>query len=460
MKAARIAIGALLCAATLPTLLFVHSLHQVVRLLVSPPDASGLSSGALAIYSLYSAFSLVASTLLLASLRLRPTLRVNLALALAFGAAALVGADVLLSPWVRSPRLRLELIQDLKRRGIRAVPPVSAYLFVRQSTLNPELPESIEVDGAALLPLGGLSRRTTVDCDEGGGWLVYESDEHGFQNPPGLWNAGGDIVAVGDSFTKGECVAPDENAVARIRSQYSATLNLGQPGNGPLTMLATLREYLPHLRPKIVLWCYFSGNDLGDLRYESQHAILSRYLDRRFRQDLFGKQTAIDRALEASLDRALASAWRRRIGLGHIATDALLLRNLRSRAATALLMIEPQLRDLGVDEEGYALFERVLREAQSEAAERGSKLYFVYLPAWAELHGESRSRDIAATRRQRVVAVVRGLEIPLIDVFSEFASAGRRELFVCPACHYSAEGYDRVARGILAALANEERLRP
>lgn len=387
-------------------------------------------------------------------------LRVNLALATLSAAVALVSADLLLSPWTHPRNQRLYVIEELGRRGIRAVPPVSPYLFVAEQRLERGLPRSIDVDGAPLLPLGGISRRTTVDCKEAGEWLIYDSDEHGFQNPAGLWDGSAvDVVAVGDSFTKGECVAPDANMVARIRGRYPSTLNLAQPGNGPLAMLATLREYLPHLRPRVVLWCYFAGNDLGDLRFEREHAILSRYLEGGFRQGLLEKQSAIDQALEASVETAFAGAWRRRMGPGRIAADALLLRNLRARAAAWLLGVEPQLRDFATSEESYALFEAILRQARVEAVEAGGRLHFVYLPAWVELFGDGRSRELAARRRERVVAIVHELELPFIDVLDEFASVGRRELFICPACHYSAEGYDRAARRVLAALESEDRRR-
>jgi hypothetical protein len=49
-----------------------------------------------------------------------------------------------------------------------------------------------------------MAEKLTVVYNEGGEFLTYTSDRHGFNNPPSVWNAPIDIVvAVGDSFTQG-----------------------------------------------------------------------------------------------------------------------------------------------------------------------------------------------------------------------------------------------------------------
>ena len=100
--------------------------------------------------------------------------------------------------------------------------------------------------------------------------------------------------------------------VERVRQHYPATLNLGTPGGGPLIMLAQLREYLPALRPRIVLWCHFSGNDLLDLRLESEHPLLRRYLAGGFTQGLAGRQDELDRAMSDYAQNTLLTALLRR----------------------------------------------------------------------------------------------------------------------------------------------------
>src|SRR5262245_26182995 len=87
------------------------------------------------------------------------------------------------------------------------------------------------------------------------------------------------------AFASGRIETSCPSFVSGIR-----TLNLGIQGDGPLTMLATLREFGPILKPGIVLWCFFEGNDLGDLIVERQSPLLRRYLTFGFTQRLFERQ--------------------------------------------------------------------------------------------------------------------------------------------------------------------------
>ena len=136
----------------------------------------------------------------------------------------------------------------MRRQGREPSPGVEPVRFVWAHA--PGAPTSVTIDGAAVLPLGGLSRRTTLDCKEGGDWLVFQTDEHGFHNPPGAWSAPSlELAFLGDSFVHGSCVPSEQNMVERVRARHPATLNLGTAGGGPLIMLAQLREYLPALRP-------------------------------------------------------------------------------------------------------------------------------------------------------------------------------------------------------------------
>lgn len=139
----------------------------------------------------------------------------------------------------------------------------------------------LTLDGTEVFPHGGMSNKVTAYCNESGTHEWYESDEHGFHNPKGVWSAAQiDVVAVGDSYTQGHCVASDTNFVALIRQRYPRTLNLGINGQGPLMTLATLRDYGLSLKPKIVLWFFYEGNDMTDLAEEKSpaHALSSERL--------------------------------------------------------------------------------------------------------------------------------------------------------------------------------------
>ena len=120
-------------------------------------------------------------------------------------------------------------------------------------------------------------------CNQSGRYVSYESDEHGFRNPRGIWNsAGADMAAVGASLAQGYCVPDGKTFVDLLRDDYPVTLNLGMSGQSALLKLAAIKEYLPPHAPKHVLWIFSEGIDLPDLSIESRHPLLLRYLEPAF----------------------------------------------------------------------------------------------------------------------------------------------------------------------------------
>lgn len=395
---------------------------------------------------------------LLLALRARPGLRANLALATVSGLVAVYATEVVLGlgePAWRARREKLRRIESLRAAGIDAYPGVDPVHFVRVGSAEAAA-RWVVVGGVPTMPLSGISRRRTVDCREAGEWLEYDSDEQGFHNPPGLWARPGlDLAFVGDSFVHGSCVPSDMNLVAWARRRVPAALNLGTAGSGPLAMLGAVREYLPFVRPRTVVWCYFGGNDLLDLRGERRHPILRRYLEPGFTQDLFHRRAALDAGLreftEAVSMPLLARGARPRLRLRQVAT----LAALRSRLGLAFA--DPS--GLAPTEEEYALFASILDEARRTAAGWGGRLVVAYLPGWPEPprqlgEAEYARQKAAAGRRAR--AIVTGLGIPLVDVEARFAAdPDPLALYACPGCHYSPRGYELAARAILDALAEE-----
>lgn len=396
----------------------------------------------------------VAEVVLLGALRLRAARRASVALAALSSLVALYGLELGLTLAAPAPsakvREKLDRLAEMRRDGGNASPGVEPVRFVWAH--EPGSPSWLVIDGEPTLPLGGISRRTTLDCKETGDWLVYETDEHGFHNPRGLWRAPVDLAFLGDSFVHGSCVPSEANMVARVRQRRPATLNLGTPGSGPLLMLAQLREYLPSVAPRTVLWCHFSGNDLLDLRREAQHPLLARYLEEGFRQALRDRQAAIDRGLEDYAERTMLTALERRSREQLQVRPLLLLRELR--AAAGLLLAAPY--RLSPTPAEYALFERVLREARRSVEDWDGRLVFVYLPASTEPPRQLGEAEYHRVRRevgQRTRDLVRALGIPLIDVEEAFEAQGDpRPLYACRGCHYSARGYELAARLVLAEV--------
>lgn len=431
----------------------------------------------------------------LAALRLSVSTKINLALLLlsttmgVYGAEALVGHVLFsssrfsMSDWLNFPsdrdsraavsrikeeqsshasfdtRTRLQVVQDLRSRGVRAFPDVfSAVLF--QSAAKGVIRSIFTSNEEEFLPLASLSNVTTVFCNESGEYIIYESDEHGFHNPHGIWQTRPiQIVALGDSFTHGACVPTDENFVAGIRSRFPATVNLGVNGDGPLAMLGTLREYAASLRPKIVLWFYFEGNDFRDLDGREKYSpLLRRYLEPSFSQRLIDRQAEVDRALMNYLNEVMQSQES-----SFSIEEFLKLQRLRKSVKSVFdrpvgrnglpgELIE-FLQDNGAPAApaDVELFRVILQEARTTVSTWGGRLYFVYLPAWQRY----RIPDLASQDREVVLRIVGGLDIPIVDLHGSFAEHPD-PLSLFPSrrhAHYNVEGHRLVAQEVLKRLA-------
>jgi hypothetical protein len=352
-------------------------------------------------------------------------------------------------------RTKRDVVVALRARGIPAVPTVHPFYFYQKAT-------ALRLGGKDLIPLGGVSRRTTVFCVETCDYFIFDSDEHGFNNPTGLYVPGKvDAVALGDSFTMGACIASNRNLVSRVREKYPRTINLGSGGNGPLCMLATLAEYAEPLRPKTVLWCYAEDNDLDDLAVEKQSLLRRYFEDRTFSAGLLALQPEIDRELGQIIDKEIARLPVPEVHMPDLEGDFhgsefaptspaitvsgfLLLGNVRDGLAGLVRGQEP------AGGEELDLFEAILRQAKERTERFGGRLCFVYLPG----HGHYSRPRYHGPRYARVKEIVTGLGIPLIDVCRAFEKHGDpRGLFPFRAGgHYTEAGYAVAAEAVLEGL--------
>ena len=405
----------------------------------------------------------VACASCLGALSLPYPLRQNIALALVSAAVGLYGIELALNALGYlehtarleaanqlglkvDTRTKLEVLDDLRKKGLDAYPAIR----------NPRsLWGAVRVNGKEIVPLGGISGVTTVLCKESGYWATYLADEHGFNNPAGLWSLPAwDIAAVGDSFAHGNCVNPADTITGIMRLKYPKTANLGIGANGPLIELATIKEYLPAKRPRAVLWLYYEGNDLHDLVKERRSEILMRYLTGNFSQSLAGQQSEIDRALRAFVDRAVEQerglTWRYSRPM-KIAT----LSAIRVSLGLASGQVDT---DVDID---LGLFEEVLVEAKRFVNSWGGEVVFVYLPGVARFSGQPLNKY--ARQRDAVLRTVSSHNIPVVDVQALFESQDDPlGLFTSRArfrsyysdWHYSEKGYRLVAEAVMKRLEN------
>ena len=352
-------------------------------------------------------------------------------------------------------RSRLDVVLDMRAHGVKAYPDVFPMVLFKPSS-RMEIQSVLVSQGEEFLPVAGMAMTTTVFCNESGEYIVYESDEHGFHNPRGIWaRKPVELLALGDSYTHGVCVPSEKGFVAVVRARRPNTVNLGVNSHGPLTSLATLKEYGPILRPTLVLWFYYEGNDLRDLDgWEKNSPLLMKYVSSSFSQHLFERQPEIDRVLKEYLDAAMAKAtapvaFESIVKLQHLrqavqsfyerrpveqGLPAELLEHLRHRAAPAAT-------------EDLHLFERILAEAQATAGTWNGRLVFVYLPTWERY----RIPELASKDRDRVLGIARRLNLHVVDMHPVFA-AHPDPLSLFPFrryAHYNEAGHRLVGEEVL-----------
>ena len=361
-------------------------------------------------------------------------------------------------------RSRLQVIHDMRARGIQAYPDVFPEVLFEPAS-STTIKSIFVRNKEEFLPVAGMSMTTTVFCNESGEYVVYESDEHGFHNPRGIWaKRSADIIALGDSYTHGVCVPTDKGFVATIRSQRSRTINLGVNGHGPLTSLATLKEYGPTLKPKLVLWFYYEGNDLRDLDgWEKNSPLLQRYVSSSFTQHLFERQSEIDQALKAYIDEEMAKvaapvSVEKILKLQHLRQALQVFHERRPTEQGLPAELLEHLRRSGEPAalEDLQLFERILTEARDTSGSWGGRVVFVYLPTWERY----RIPELASKDREHVLGVARRLNLHVVDMHTLF-SAHPDPLSLFPFrryAHYNELGHKLVGDEVVRQIEKLESL--
>jgi len=350
-------------------------------------------------------------------------------------------------------RHTMQILTEVSRqraRGIEAVPPYG-YAAGRGVTLQ---------DGSAIFPLTGPAERRVVLCQEGARPPgTYQSDQFGLNNPAEAWRVDTEIMFVGDSFTLGECVDNVNHFVHAVRQHYPGTINLGFPGNGPLTELAGLREYGGPRRPRTVFWMYDEANDVltysppSDLEVETTHPVISKYLNEPgFTQSLYARQPLINAAVNTA-----AESWAAPPTTRTLRQVLLLPRTLETLtnayiglrvSLPVVLVAEAPLPDARVKQ-----FATIMRMAAEEVERWGGRLVFVNLPAHLSA---CLGRDHPS--RQAILDVPRQLGLDMIDMEGPLFDLGRAKgahvLAAVPPCsgHYSEAAYAVVARVLLDYL--------
>jgi hypothetical protein len=343
----------------------------------------------------------------------------------------------------KDKRTKAKLIRDSRDQGIHMAPDIPPHTFIKSNGLSYNLDR--------VFPLAGIANRPTAYCNVYGERLVYQSDQYGFRNPNSIYlEEKIDVLIVGDSFSAGHCEKNDIGTL--LRKKRLNTLNIAYGGNGPLIELAALREYGVGTKADVLLWIYFEGNDLKNLRQESDSSLLMNYLDPNFSQSLRSKQAAIDQILNQHADKQLNIQLKKESSKFDIKNLIQLkglrfnIRRLKLRATRTFYPIE------GFD--AYLpLMSRVLDRAKKDVNAWGGEIVFVYLPQ-RERYGGPVNELRLYTYKSQILDIVGKLDIAVIN-FGDIldTSVDPRSYFPYGIKgHYNQKGYDRLAEQIDARL--------
>ena len=92
---------------------------------------------------------------------------------------------------------------------------------------------------------------------------TFSTDSRGFRNSTDMDRA--DVVLLGDSYVEGAYISDEETAAVRLHELTGQRVaNLGVSGYGPQQELRILETYALPLKPHLVAWFFFEGNDFDD----------------------------------------------------------------------------------------------------------------------------------------------------------------------------------------------------
>jgi hypothetical protein len=105
--------------------------------------------------------------------------------------------------------------------------------------------------------------------------VSVQYDHNGFRNDRDMTQA--DIVVIGDSYVESP-MTPDAALSTTILAKLSglSVANLGNSGYGPPQELAVFKRFGLPLHPKTVIWTFYEGNDISDMKaYEINMSAIS-----------------------------------------------------------------------------------------------------------------------------------------------------------------------------------------
>lgn len=346
----------------------------------------------------------------------------------------------------RDYRSKIEFYNDLKQQNYDPVVAIAPYASLDKS-----------INEISIFPLAGISNKFTILCNENGFFSTYISDRYGFNNKNKLWDQHLDYVFLGDSFVLGSCVHRKDNFTGILNNKYKdiLALNLGYRSNGPLIQLATLKEYSKKIKYKNIVWTYYEGNDLSNLKDEKDNIILNKYLSSDFSQKLLNYQDKIDQYLNNLLQNEIKILKNDKKNFYKESSLIKFIKIYRVRFYLTNKFITPSFQSKNsftILE--FNLFKKIILEAKNYSEKYNSNFIFVYLPSIERILNDSIGSD--KFFYDDLIIFLKENNIAYIDIYDGFVKdyKNRRSLlakYQIPG-HYSVQGYRLIGNFIANSL--------
>ena len=293
--------------------------------------------------------------------------------------------------------------------------------------------------------MSGASNHYTITCNENGFFGKYLSDRHGFNNQDKIWDEKViNYLLIGDSFGMGSCVLNNQSIQHNINIlTNSSVLNLSIGGNGPLLEYATLREYLKFINTKRIIWFFYEGNDLIDLKNENKSKILRKYLDDQiFSQNLYNLQDKNDSIILKYFNKNKKKFRFKLI------KDFIKLKRLREniyynkKNRTNFIKIPKN-------------FLEIVLSAKKLSDNKNAEFYFVYLPSYNRFLNKKNIYPY-----QELTNLLVKNKVNFIDLVKIYFSKKKYPLDSFPnkmGGHYTAETYKEISRIIINEIEKFEK---
>ena len=128
------------------------------------------------------------------------------------------------------------------------------------------------------IPVGSFPNKKSYFCDEGYGFISFETDHLGLRNPKEEWskNYPYNTLIIGDSYIHGACVGNNKDISSILRRNGRQVLNLGLGDNQAIQYYHLIEKFTKPKPPKNLVVAFYGGNDFHNSKYKDFYLNLQK----------------------------------------------------------------------------------------------------------------------------------------------------------------------------------------